>query len=104
MLKRISISCENTEKNRHNMTAEIPMHSTTIRKQSRSITPIYLTYSSETIFAERYFVVQLHAQLVRHGLGKGVLWFDHDQGIHSDKVTRQETNDHVQCMPIMSFT
>jgi hypothetical protein len=51
-----------------------------------SIAPIYLSYSNETGLTERYFVVKLHEQLVKNGLDEGVIWFDHHQGIHPDKV------------------
>ncbi len=53
---------------------------------NRSTAPIYLSYSNQTGFIERYFVLRLHQQLVENGLGEGVLWFDHSQGIHPDKV------------------
>ena len=52
----------------------------------RSIPPIYLSYSNQTGFIERYFVVKLHERLVENGLGEGVIWFDHRQGAHPDRV------------------
>ena len=66
---------------------------TTARTLSRSVAPIYLSYSNQSGFLERYFVVKLHQQLLAHGLGDGVLWFDHEQGIHPDKVTFQESKE-----------
>lgn len=60
------------------------------RTLSRSVAPIHLSYSNQSGFLERYFVVKLYQQLIAHGLGEGVLWFDHDQGIHPDKVTSSE--------------
>ena len=59
---------------------------TTTRTHQRSIPPIYLSYSNQTGFIERYFVVKLYEQLVENGLDEGVIWFDHHQGIHPDKV------------------
>ncbi|CAF2670861.1 unnamed protein product [Rotaria sp. Silwood2] len=59
--------------------------SITTRIHHRSIPPIYLSYSNQTGFIERYFVVKLYQQLVEHGLGEGVIWFDHHLGIHPDK-------------------
>lgn len=50
------------------------------------IPPIYLCYSNQGEFLERYFAVQLHERLLQRGLGDGVLWFDHRQGIHADRV------------------
>lgn len=60
--------------------------SMTTRIHHRPVPPIYLSYSNQTGFLERYFVVKLHEQLVANGLGQGVIWFDHNQGIHPDKV------------------
>jgi hypothetical protein len=48
--------------------------------------PIYLSYSNQTGFIQRYFVVRLYEQLIEHGLDENVIWFDHHQGIHPDKV------------------
>jgi hypothetical protein len=62
---------------------------TTTRTNQRSIPPIYLSYSNQTGFIERYFVGKLYKQLVENGLGEGVIWFDHHQGIHLDKVVIQ---------------
>ncbi|CAF4222736.1 unnamed protein product [Rotaria socialis] len=59
--------------------------SITTRIHHRAIPPIYLSYSNQTGFIERYFVVKLYEQLVGSGLGEGVIWFDHHQGIHPDK-------------------
>lgn len=55
-------------------------------QQSRSMPPIYLSYSTQSGFLERYFVVKLYEQLIKHGLDESVIWFDHHQGIHADKV------------------
>jgi hypothetical protein len=52
----------------------------------RSIPPIYLSYSNQTGFTERYFVVKLYENLIENGLDDGVIWFDHHQGLHPDKV------------------
>jgi hypothetical protein len=62
--------------------------STTTRTNQRSIPPIYLSYSNQTGFIERYFVVRLFKKLVENGLGEDVIWFDHHQGIHPDKVNK----------------
>ncbi|UJR28895.1 hypothetical protein I4U23_010115 [Adineta vaga] len=55
------------------------------RRRHHSIPPIYLSYLNENNFLERYFVVKLYERLVKNGLGESVLWFDHQQGIHSDR-------------------
>ena len=60
--------------------------STPIGSSHRSIPPIYLSYSNQTGFIERYFVVKLYQRLIENGLGEGVIWFDHRQGAHPDKV------------------
>ncbi len=62
--------------------------SITTRTYHRSIPPIYLSYSNQNGFIERYFVVKLYEQLVQNGLDEGVIWFDHQQGIHPDKVKK----------------
>lgn len=62
--------------------------STNIRTHHRSIPPIYLSYSNQNDFLERYFVVQLYEQLRIHGIDETVIWFDHHRGTHPDKVTR----------------
>ena len=54
--------------------------------QHRSISPIYLSYSNQNGFIERYFVVRLYEQLRANGVDEGVIWFDHQRGIHPDKV------------------
>jgi hypothetical protein len=59
--------------------------STTNRTHHRSTAPIYLSYSNQTGFLERYFVVKLYQQLLHNGLGDGVIWFDHNQGSHPDQ-------------------
>ena len=59
---------------------------TTTRTHTRTIAPIYLSYSNQTGFFERYFVIKLYEQLVANGLADGIIWFDHVQGIHPDKV------------------
>lgn len=71
------------------------------RTQARSSAPIYLSYSNQTGFIERYFVVQLYKQLVTHGLGEGVIWFDHEQGIHPDKVLQE--NILICCFFLISI-
>ncbi|CAF0720705.1 unnamed protein product [Adineta steineri] len=65
------------------MTSE---NSITIRTRHQSIPPIYLSYSNECDFIERYFIVKIYEKLVKNGLGEGVIWFDHHQGIHPDKT------------------
>lgn len=56
------------------------------RNHHRSIPPIYLSCSNQTGFIERYFVVKLYDKIVESGFGDGIIWFDHHQGIHPDKV------------------
>lgn len=63
--------------------------STNIRTYHRSIPPIYLSYSNQNDFIERYFVVQLYEQLRANGIDQSIIWFDHQRGIHPDKVTRK---------------
>ncbi len=58
----------------------------TTRTHHCSMPPIYLSYSNQTGFIQRYFVVRLYEQLIEHGLDENVIWFDHHQGIHPDKV------------------
>ena len=58
------------------------------RTHHRSTPPIYLSYSNQNDFIERYFVVQLYEQLRANGIDHSILWFDHHRGIHPDKVIR----------------
>ncbi|CAF0815978.1 unnamed protein product [Didymodactylos carnosus] len=46
--------------------------------------PIFLSYSNQTGFNERYFVIRLYQQLIENGLNN-VIWFDHNEGVHQDK-------------------
>jgi len=62
--------------------------SITTNTHHRSIPPIYLSYSNQTGFIERYFVVKLYEQLIANGLDEGIIWFDHHRGAHPDKVTK----------------
>jgi hypothetical protein len=54
--------------------------------QQRSMPPIYLSYSNQNGFIERYFVVRLYEQLRENGIDENVIWFDHQRGIHPDQV------------------
>jgi hypothetical protein len=58
---------------------------TTTRTHQRSMPPIYLSYSNQNAFIERYFVVKLYELLKDNGINENIIWFDHQRGIHPDR-------------------